>query len=136
MNRIAGSASVVIVNSASKDFRTKPTMNKPFLIPHSLQRRSGDGAEYTRHVRITQRSKSNVCARLVVRISGIKRRVQRAENEERIEIGLEEDIDVYPLAQVTSVANVASHGIKRIGSGGRPILHSQPRVVVRHEIQP
>src|SRR2546422_8608808 len=97
MNGIAGGSRYVVVNSTGEDFRSKAPVNEPFLIPHCFKRRSGHSAEYTRHVGAAQCAKTDLSARLIVRITRIEGGAQTRENEERIKVGLKEHIDMDPL---------------------------------------
>ena len=51
----------------------------------------------------------------VVRITVVERALRSGQNQKRLEVRLEQDVDVHPLSDVATVAHVARHWIESIG---------------------
>ncbi len=71
---------------------------------------------------------------VVVGIAVVERRARSRENEKRVEVRLEQHVDVHPLSDVTAVAHVARHRIESIRALSDASLDCEPRVEVSHVI--
>ncbi len=71
---------------------------------------------------------------VVVRIAVVKRRARARENEKRLEVRLEQNVDVYPLSDVATVAHVTWYWIECVRALRDAPLNCEPRVEVSHVI--
>src|SRR5438094_163549 len=108
------------------DLRTQPTVHKPFLIPHGLQCSCRDFAKQGGNVWSTKGAKPILSRVVHIGIGIVKGRTQSGEHQESMKVGLEEDVDMHPLTQVTAVSQVAWNWIDKIGWLIEATLHGQP----------
>src|SRR5262245_13067595 len=128
MDRIVGGASHSVVNAAREGFGAQPPVNEPFLIPNGLQRGSRYGAEDAGDVRSAERAEACLRPRVVVRIVRVRRRAQAEQYQQRVEISLKEHVNVYPLAEVAAIANVAMDRVELILACDAAALDRQPQL--------
>src|SRR5690242_15508630 len=69
-----------------------------------------------------------------IRVCVIDRSAGPSQNQKRLEVCLEEHVDVDPLANVSAVANVTSSRIEHIGRLTDSALNREPRIEVRHVV--
>ena len=82
----------------------------------------------------TKRAEADLARIAVVWIAVVERRACSGEDQKGVEVSLEQHVDVYPLADVTTVAHVARHGIESIRRLRDAALHCEPRREVSHVI--
>ena len=82
----------------------------------------------------TKSAEADLRRAVVVGIAVIERRARIRENEERMEVSLEQNVDVYPLPDVTTVAYLTRHWIECIRTLCDTALDCEPRVEVSHVV--
>lgn len=132
VDRIVRRTGDVVVHASAELLRPQPSMHKPLLIPDRLQRASRNAAHRRRNVGIAQRTKPDLIARRFVWVPVVERRPDAEQNQQRIEISLEQHVNVHPLADVAPVPDIAAGSVKHRRPGGSPVLNGQPLCVTRH----
>src|SRR5215813_9588366 len=124
----------MVVDPAAEFLGPEPPMHVPLLVPHRFQGRLGHTCQHGCIVGIAESSKSDLSARLDVRIPRIKSRSNATYDQQGVEIRLEQNINMDPLAQVASISYIAPNRIELIRLARAAILDVQPVAISGHII--
>ena len=81
-----------------------------------------------------KRAESDLRRVVVVRIAVVERRASPAEYQERLEVSLEQYVDVDPLTEVATVTDVTRNRIESVRRLGNAALNCEPSVEVSQVI--
>ena len=91
-----------LAHDGSARLRTMTQMDPPFLIPHAVQGETRGRAQGGRDIRTAEGTEPILLGRADVRIPGICRRMNAAQDERSYEISLKEDVLARESAEVAA----------------------------------
>src|SRR5690348_17268694 len=107
------------MDARRKYFRAESPVDEPLLAPHRFERACGHLANRCRDIRVTKGAETKLGVALIIKVRIVK--IARGsdttphgrgmvwplqENKHRVEVSLEEHIDVHPPAEIPPIPNV------------------------------
>src|SRR5882762_623039 len=136
MHRITGAVVKRTVYAGRMYFRPQTTMHKPLLKPDCLERASCNFTKQRCDMWATKSAEAVLRGIANVRVAIVERRAESRKNQEAVEVGLEEYVNVHPLSDVAAASHVARGRIENVLRLIDATLHGKPGVEIRHVIDP
>ena len=134
MHRVTCAVEERSMHAFGVDLWTQAAVHEPLLKPNRFQSACRHFTQQRRDVWTTKCAKADLTGIVVVWVAIIKRRASTGQNEKGMEVALEQNVDVYPLSDVATVAHVTRHWIKHVGRLSDASLYCEPGVEVGHVI--
>src|SRR6266851_5591788 len=136
MYRITGAVVQCAIDAGRMDFRAQASMHKPLLKPDCLECASSNLTKQRGDVWPTKSAEAVLRGVANIRVAIVKRRAKSRKNQEAVEVGLEEYVNVNPLSDVAPISHVARGRIENVSRLIGAALHGKPGVEIRHVIDP